>query len=160
MNYTTTNREFRESVLELIGTGFTNATKINLGVSYSQNRKLSIVMIEVSPSPIIHSLIFFYTRGLELHDVLCYRQKRFIRVNRSGDAFENVDRINRYLLKHLPKASPIAPKKIDEQTGRNRDVGIKDEQIQRLKDRIRIHIETNRSLRNQIKFLKDRTKPY
>ncbi len=153
--YSETNNEVRQAVLSLLGEGFENAKRINFSISYSQNRKLSIVTIEISPSALIHGLIFFYTRGLKLYDAIVYRNKRFARLNRSGDSLQRIDRINRFLLDKLPNYSPVALKKIKETASGDDDA--KDLQIQRLKDRLEITTATNRSLRNQIKALRARS---
>jgi hypothetical protein len=158
MNYYTTNADVRESVLKLLGTGFSDATKVNFAVSYSQARKMSIVVIEVSPSNIVHSLIFFYSRGLALYDVFCFKSKYFFRVVQSGQAFKHVDRINRFLMKGIPKFNPYAQRKVDEETKSDAEIESKEYQIQRLKDRISIEQEKNRSLQNQIKALKAKRK--
>ena len=70
MNYFAKHSEFIDLVLKLLGSGFGNPTKVNIGVSYSQTKRLSTITIEVSPSAVIHSLIFFYTRGLTLYDAI------------------------------------------------------------------------------------------
>jgi len=156
MNYFSDNSEVRELVLKLLGGGFSNAKRINFSVSYAQNRKLSIITIEAYPSSTIHALIFIYTRSLRLFDVLAYRGRLFRRINRSGDALKRLDRINQFILKKIPRLSPIAIKRIKEGSNRDSSNDLKTQQIQHLKDRIRIEKESNRSLRNQLKALRAR----
>ena len=154
MNYFTTNTEFRDSVLKLLGGGFSNVTKISIGVSYSQLRKMSVVEIEVFPSSIVHSLIFFYSRTLRLYDVICYKNRRYFRVSQQGSSFKLVDKINRFLMTKIPKSNPLSQRKIYEDA--DEENNMKDYQIQHLKDRLRIEQDTNRSLRNQLKVKKSR----
>jgi hypothetical protein len=152
MNYVTTIPKVRDAVMQLLGTGFSDAQKVHIGVTYSQTRKLSIIIIEVSPTPIIHSLIFFYSRNMTLSDVLFYRNKRYVRIGQGGKAFKCVDFINRFLLNKIPRYSPYIQKKIEEEA--NSEIESKDNQIQHLKDMLRIQRDTNQSLRNQIKALR------
>jgi hypothetical protein len=157
MNYYDDNsHDVRDLVLKLLGAGLTNVKRINFSVSYSQNRKLSAVIIEPSPSSTIQALIFFYTRSLRLYDAIGYRGRRLYRINRSGDSLKRLDRLNQFILKKSPRFSPISIRKIKEET--NSDIGdeLKDQQIQRLKDRLQIEKDNNRSLRNQMKVLRTR----
>ena len=154
--YSENNNEVRELVLKLLGGGLSNVKRINFSVSYSQNRKLSVVTIEASPSPTIQGLIFFYSRSLKLYDAIAYRGRQFRRINRSGDSLKRMDRINRFILEKIPRFSPIAIRKIKEASTSDSGNELKDQQIQRLKDRLRIQQDTNQGLRNQLKALRDR----
>jgi hypothetical protein len=154
MNYITSNEKLRESVLKLLGSGFSNSTKISIGVSYSQMRKITVVDIEVFPSSLVHSLIFFYSRTMRLYDVIYYKNRRYFRVSQQGKSFELVDKINRFLMTKIPRYNPLSQRKIYE--GEDSRIEMKDQQIQHLKDRLRIQQDTIRSLRNQLKVVKSR----
>jgi hypothetical protein len=154
--YSENNNELRELVLKLLGGGLPSVKRINFSVSYSQNRKLSIVTIEAAPRATIQALIFIYSRSLSLYDAIGYRGRRFYRINRSGDSLKRLDKINQFILKKIPRTSPIAIRKIKEGSVSDTGDEMKDQQIQHLKDRNRIEKETNRSLRNQMKALRAR----
>lgn len=154
MNYYSEDLELIKSVAKLLGDGFSMAERVNFGVSYSQNRRLSIVTIELMPTASIHSLIYFYSRGLTLYDVVAYKNKRYFKVNRGSKEFGDVEKINQIVLKYIPKRNPINSREIQEDD--DSMLQLKDEQIQHLKDRLRISAETLRSLRNQIKILKNK----
>ena len=157
MNYVSeNNREIRELVLNLLGSGFSNAKRINFSVSYSQSRKLSVITVEVSPSSTIHALLFFYTRAFSLYDAFIYKSRTFHRLSGVGGSLARMDEINRFMLEKLPRYNPIAARKIAEETGSKCDAELKDQQIQRMKDRLRIEKDSNQSLRNQLKALRAR----
>jgi hypothetical protein len=146
MNYVSTNNtELKESVATLLGIGKSQIQKINFSVSYTQNRKMSIVIIEVYPSPTIQAIFLFYTRGLKLHDTICYRSKRSFRVNRSNKSLQHIDRITKYLSERIPQFNPMTPRKIEEESDEEERLNRKDQQIQSLKDRNRVEKEINRS---------------
>ncbi len=151
MNYFSTDNDLIKSVAHLLGYGHSRAERVNFGVSYSQNRRLSIVTVELAPTVNLHSLIYIYTRGQALYDVLAVKNKRYYRVNQKGDEAEHVGRINKLVMEDIPKRNPINARELDE----NDDsmMQLKDNQIQHLKDRLRIEQERSRSLRNQIKAL-------
>lgn len=151
MNYYTTNHDVLDSVKSIIGSGFSDAKQVNIGVEYSQNRKMSVIVIELSPSTIVNSLVFFYSKGLALYDVISYKSKHFVRVAQSGQSFKHVDRINKFLMNGIAKYNPIAQRKIAEETDSDNEIQSKENQIIRLKDLLRIQRDTNASLRNQVK---------
>ena len=155
--YSEHNKDIRDAVLKLLGGGCTNAKRVNFSVSYSQNRKRSIVVIELVPCSTIHGLIFIYTRSLSLYDAFSYRNKRFLRIRPSGDALKLINQMNKFILSKIPTFSPISLRRIKEESGSS-DSGdqLKKQQIQKLKDRNRIEKEVSRGLRNQIKALRDR----
>jgi hypothetical protein len=152
------NKELRELVLQLLGGRFSNAKRVNFSVSYAQNRKLSTVVIEVSPCSTVHALIFFYTRSLRLLDAINYRNRRYFRITRSGDALKRIDRINKFILSKIPKLSPIALRRIREEDDSDGSDELMKQQIQHLKDKNRIEQDVSRSLRNQIKGLRSRVR--
>lgn len=153
MNYYSNDKDLIKSVAKLLGDGFSMAERVNFGVSYSQSRKLSVVVVELMPTASIHSLIFFYSRGMTLYDVVAFKNKRYYKVNRGNKEFGDVEKINQIVMKDIPKRNPINARGLDE----NDDsmMQLKDNQIQHLKDRLRIEQERSRSLRNQIKALRN-----
>jgi hypothetical protein len=164
--YSEHNAKIDNDVHELLGMDSQGSKRINFAVSYSQNRKLSVVVIEVSPSTIIHSLVFFYTRGLTLLDAWRYRNRQFQRIPRGGDSLQRIDRLNKFILMMIPEYAPVGPRRISEADSvTTADNDRKDQQIQRLKDRIRVEQDISRGLRNQIKTLRanqkrEREKPH
>ena len=157
--YTEHNPEIRQAVVKLLRGGFPNVKRVNFSVSYAQNRKISIVTVELVPVSVTHGLIFFYTRSLRLVDSFSYRNGRFYRIARTGDALKLINLINKFILTKLPRLSPIALRRIKEESGRS-DGGdeLKKQQIQHLKDKNRIEQDVSRSLRNQIKGLRSRVR--
>ena len=60
--------------------------------------------------------------------------------------------VKRYILKKMP----LVRQDIEEEMDSDAEIESKDQQIQHLKDMLRIQRDTNQSLRNQIKALKAR----
>jgi hypothetical protein len=161
MNYTSENTDLRSWVLSLLGDGFESTRSVSIGVSYGQGRRLTVIVVEVAPTSIVHGLLFFYSRGLRLFGAYVCRNNRFFRISRSKDALQKVDAVNRHLMKSIPKSNPISPRKIREDGASEDSDDRQDAEIQKLKDQNRIQRERNRiekdmakSLRNQIKVLK------
>lgn len=148
MNYFSKDKDLIKAVAKLLGDGFNMAERVNFGVSYSQNRKLSVVIVELMPTASIHSLIFFYSRSLSLYDVVAYKNKRYYKVNRGNKEFGDVEKINQIVIKDIPKRNPINARELDEEVEQ-------DYALEHQKDLLRIARETIRSLRNQIKSLKN-----
>jgi len=79
MNFYSTNKDLLNGLSKLFNISLTNDMRINYSVSYSKKRRLSIVIIELSYTPIVHSLIFFYNRGISLYDVVLYDRRKIVR---------------------------------------------------------------------------------
>jgi predicted RNase H-like nuclease (RuvC/YqgF family) len=58
----------------------------------------------------------------------------------------------------IQKFNPIAQRKIEEEMKSDTEIETKEQQIQHLKDRLRIQQDTITSLRNQIKMVKAKKK--
>jgi hypothetical protein len=158
MNYFSRDEDIKQSVLKLLGGGFSKKIeRVNFGVAYSQNRKLSVIIIEVAPSSIIHSIVLFYTKGVVLYDAVTFKNKRFFRIVRGTKAFGQVEKISEMLLKEIPKSNPYMARELDEEVDLDSRLQMKNAQIQHLKDRLRIEAGKNQNLRNQIKVLKHRS---
>ena len=165
MNYYSTDIDLRQSVASLLKLSPETVKRVNISISYSQNRKKSIVTIEVSPSSTIQALFFVYTRSLTLFDVFSYRSKSVYRISRNARTVQHIDRINRLLLTRVANASLIAPKNITEDDDEQEKLKQKDLQMQQLKDknrldreRARIEKNVTKSLRTQLQALKSRKK--
>ena len=156
--YTEHHPEIRDAVVKLLRGGFPNVKRVNFSVSYAQNRKISIVTVELVPVSVTHGLIFFYTRSLRLMDAFSYRNGRFFRITRSGEALKLIDLINKFILTKIPRLSPIALRRIKEDSSSDGGDDLKKQQIQHLKDKNRIEQDVSRSLRNQIKSLRTRVR--
>ncbi|TSA19510.1 hypothetical protein D4R75_08935 [bacterium] len=155
--FTETNEEIKTAVAALLNAELSSIKRVTFAVSYPQNRKPSVVTIEVSPSPTLQCLLFIYTRGRTLYDVISYRSKRFVRVSKNREAIEHIDRINHYLLTHVANVMPYAPKSIHEEDNDEQEkLKQKDLQLQQLKDRNRVDKNTIQSLRSQMKMLRQR----
>ena len=164
--YTEDNQEIIAAVAALLKIQQPSIKRVTFAVSYPQSRKPSVVTIEVSPLSTLQCLLFIYARGRTLYDVIAYRSKRFVRVNRAGEAVQHIDHINRYLLTHVANVSPYAPKNItEEDDDEQQKLQQKDQQIQQLKDknrldreRARIEKNVTKNLRSQLQALKSRKK--
>jgi hypothetical protein len=89
--------------------------------------------------------------------VIAYRSKSFVRVSKSREAVQHIDRINHYLLMHVANVAPYAPKNIHEEDDDAQEkLKQKDLQIQQLKDRNRVDKNAIQSLRSQMKTLRAR----
>jgi hypothetical protein len=115
---------------------------------------MSVVIMSVAPTAVVHALILFYKNGAVLYDVVGYKNKKYNRINHSGHAVEKIDHVGRFILEELPKRNSYIRHKIEEEMGSDCAIKTKEQDIQRLKDRIRILQDTNGSLHNQIKSLK------
>jgi hypothetical protein len=154
--YSENNKELKEAVASLLSISTAAFRRVNFGVSYSQNRKMSMVTIEVYPSSTLQGIILVYTRGLKLYDALTYRSKRFFRISQHRKSLQHLDRITQYLSERIPQFNPVSPRKIDEESDEKDKLEKKDQQIQQLKDRNRIEKDVSRSLRNQMRVLRAR----
>ncbi len=154
MNYYSTNPEILRAVVSLLGDGFSNASRASFGVAYSQNRKLSIVTVELSPSTTIHALFFIYTKGMVLYDVIRYSNKASQSINRSASDLKRVERIHELLTRWIPKISQTASLRIAEEQNSDEEKERKEQEIQRLKNRMEVEKSINKGLRDQIKVLR------
>ena len=94
MNFYSTDRNILEGLSKLFDITLKDSMKVNYSVSYSQNRRLSIVILELSYSQIVHSLIFFYTRSFKLYDIIFYKHKRIYRnINFTGFSLTTISAI-------------------------------------------------------------------
>jgi hypothetical protein len=125
MNYFSRNSEIRQSVLRLLGGGFTSATQVSIAVSYAQSRRWSMIEVELSPSSVVHSLIFIYNWNLALHDVLIYRNKRYVRAVQSGAAFKLIEGINQFLWSRIPRYNPVGGARYEIEDERRPDTALK-----------------------------------
>ncbi len=158
MNYTSENKDLRRWALSLLGDGFESTRSVSIGVSYGQGRRLTVIVVEVAPTSIVHGLLFFYSRGLRLFGAYVCRSNRFYRISRSKDALQKIDAVNRYLFQRIPKSCPIAPRQIrEDEPSEDLDNG-KDAEIQRLKDQNRIERERGRIERDVVKGLRTQLK--
>lgn len=154
MNFTSKNSELRKEVEGLIGEKLSNDGIVNFSVSYSQNHKLSLVVIELSRTAVLHSLIFIYTRGLTLYDVQRYKNKMFHRINFNGHDMKKISFINDFILRNINRSNPVPDRKLKEVVVDNMKDDVKDFQIKRLRDQMKILRDQIQSLRNQLKFVK------
>ncbi|MBU2491296.1 MAG: hypothetical protein KJ571_01625 [Bacteroidetes bacterium] len=154
MNFITKNSELRKEVIELLGEKLSYDGIVNFSVSYSQNQRITFIVVELSRSSVLHCLIFVYTRSLVLYDVQRYKNKTFHRINFNGNAMKRIKFINEFILRNINRSNPIPKKKLKEVVIENMKNEVKDYQIQKLKDQINIMKIRNRSLHNHLKFIK------
>ena len=155
MNFYSKDETLLKELSKLFNIPLNNNMKVNYSVSYSQNRRLSIVVIELSFTPIVHSLIFFYSRSLTLYDVLFYHQKRFQRLTNSSFR-KYVDKINKKILRNLPRINKFHYSQIKEFDENNRKEELLNIEIDNLKNNLRLSKDTISNLRRQIKNLKSK----
>lgn len=72
------------------------------------------------------------------------------------NTLKQIERIDKIVSQEIPDTGLLARREIAEDLKSNDEVERKNQEIQRLKDRLRIEKEINRSLRNQMKALKAR----
>ena len=156
MNYFGTYSEFLDSVLELLDNGFDNPKRVDIAISYSQGNRVSIITMQVSPTAIVHSLTFYYDSALNLFDCVGYKNKTIFRVGQESEAFQFVGKVNCYLLENSLKRSLYAEEQTKEVGHDAERIKSKIQEIQHLKDRLRIEAGKNQSMRNQIKVFKKR----
>lgn len=144
-------------VNEIFDNEFPSNVRVNFSVCYSQNKSMSIVVIEMSKTPFVHALFFFYSRSFGLYDVIRYKQKHWKRLNTSGNGIDKIHSLNKLILKHIARSNPSGERKIKEELLNETDCISKDYQIQSLRDRLKIANDTIRSLQNKIKHLRRKT---
>lgn len=152
--YTDDNPEIIAAVAALLKCEESSIQHLKLAVSYPDTGIPSIVTVDIYPVPRLEALFFIYTGDQALHDVIAFRDKRFVRANRNGKAVQHIDRINNYLLKYIVDAMPDASMDIHEEDDEQDKLKQKDLQIQQLRDRNRVDKNTIQSLRNQMKMLR------
>ncbi|MCX6141841.1 MAG: hypothetical protein NTZ35_01340 [Ignavibacteriales bacterium] len=153
--YVDDNPETITAVATLLRCEESRIEHLKLAVSNPDDANPSIATIEIYPVPTLDALFFIYSPGNILHDVIAFRDKRFVRVNRNGKTVEHIDRLNSYLMEHLANVMPEASTKIYKEDDEQQDkLKQKDLQIQQLRDRNRVDKNTIQSLRNQMKTLR------
>ena len=155
MNFYSTNKDLLNGLSKMFHISLTKDMRINYSVSYSQKRRLSIVIIELSYTPIVHSLIFFYNRGISLYDVILYDRRKIIRRGPSG-LLKYIDKINKQILKNIPRINRIYHYRIRENEEGRREDKLNDIENDNLKNKLRLSKDTISSLRRQIKNLKSK----
>lgn len=156
MIYYSTDPKTIKMVNDIFDNELPSEGRVNFSVAYSQNRRMSIVVVEMSRTPIVHALMFFYNRSFGLYDVIRYKQKQWKRLGSSGSSIDEIHQLNKLILKKIPRSNQQGERKIKENLLIEAECFLQDSQISKLKDQIRILKDQNQSLRNQIKFLKKR----
>ncbi|MDR3596575.1 hypothetical protein [Clostridium sp.] len=152
MNYSTNNQEILKAMETIFNTKFPQNSKVNFAVSYSQHRKLSMVVIQVDAANFYHALILVYTKGLSLYDVVKYNKSVVRRYGILSKLTPPVTKIKNYILKYIPSSNPLTNRKLNEGNA----VDNEDLKIDNLKNQIEQLKNKNRSYRDEIQNLKDR----
>ena len=150
MNFYSKNKYLLDGMSKMFNISLTKDMRINYAVSYAQNRRVTIVLVELTYSPIIHSLIFFYNRGLSLYDVILYDRRKIIRKGPAG-LIKYIHKINKQILKNIPRINRIYSYKLRENEEGSREEEFQEIEIDKLKNQLRLSKDTISSLRRELK---------
>ena len=156
--YSDDNPDPRQEVAALLNCNARNIELLKFAVSNPDDGNPSIMTVEIYPVPMLDALFFIYSGDQALHDVIAFRNKRFVRVNRNERAIQHIDRLNDYLLERVTNVMPGASKEIYTEDDEQDKLMQKDLQIQQLRDRNRVDKNTIQSLRTQLRISKGRKK--
>lgn len=154
MLYYSNDPQIIKIVNEIFDNDFSSNVRVNFSVCYSQQKRMSTIVIEMSPTPIVHSLIFYYSRSFSLYDVVRYKQKQIKRLGTATSPINEIHKLNKYILKHISRSNQTGERRIKEELINEVDCVSKDYQIQSLKNQLRIARDTIKSLRDKIKYSK------
>jgi type II secretory pathway component GspD/PulD (secretin) len=152
MNYSTTNQDILRAIETIFNTKFPQNSKVNFAVSYSQHRKLSMVIVQVDGANFYHALILVYNKGLSLYDVVKYNKSVVRRYGILSKLTPPVTLIKNYVSKYIPSNNPLTSRKLKEENAADNE----DLKIDNLKNQIEQLKNKNRSYRDEIQNLKDR----
>ncbi len=153
MNFYSKNKYLMNGLSKLFGIPLADDMRINYSVSYSQKRRISIVLVELAYTPIVHSLIFFYNRGISLYDVILYDRRKIVRKGSTG-FIKHIHKINKQILRNIPRINRILSYKLREDKEGSREDKFDKLEIEKLKNELRLSRDTISSLQRQIKLLK------
>lgn len=77
-------------------------------------------------------------------------------IDNSKNTLKEIESIDQFLSQELPNTGSLGRRDIAEDVKSDDVIERKNQEIQRLKDRVRIEREINRSLRNQMKTIKSK----
>lgn len=152
MNYSTDNTEIKKAMETIFNTKLSQNSKVNFSVSYSQQRKLSMVVVQVDGLNFYHALILVYTKSLSLYDVVKYNKSYVRKYGILSKLTPPVTLIKNYVSKNIPSYNPLTNRKLREDFA----VDNVDLKIENLKNQIEQLKNKNRSYRDEIQNLKDR----
>ncbi|MBX2977449.1 MAG: hypothetical protein KF721_15085 [Ignavibacteriaceae bacterium] len=157
MLYYSTNPKMNKIISELFDNDIQIEDRVNFSVSYSQNRSMSVVTIQISRTSAVHALMFFYTRAYSLYDVIRYNRKQIVRMKSSSKHIKLINEMNKYILKKISKNDPTTQRKLSEvisiieQDSQDNN----EARIESLKNDLRVARDVNKSLRDKISRLRE-----
>lgn len=154
MQYFSNDTNLKKLVNKIFDNELPSEGRVNFSVGYSQNKSMSIVVVEMSRTPIVHALLFFYNRSFGLFDVIRYKQKQWKRLGTAGKSIDAIHQLNKLILKKIPRSNQQGERRLKESLLIEAECVLQDFRIKSLKDQIRILRDQNQSLKNQIKYLK------
>jgi gas vesicle protein len=144
-------------ITELFDNDIQIEDRVNFSVSYSQNRSMSVVTIQISRTSAVHALMFFYTRAYSLYDVIRYNRKQIVRMKSSSKHIKLINEVNKYILKKISKNDPTTQRKLSEVISMIKEDNQEacDARIESLKNDLRVARDMNKSLRDKIRRLRE-----
>jgi len=152
MNYYTQNKEVLTAMENIFGQKFARNSKVNFAVSYSENRKMTMVLVQVVGIGSYHGLILVFTYSLTLFSVIKFNKNNVRSYGIFSKHSPPVEIIKKFIFRNIPPYNPLTVRKLRE--GDNDDKI--DFKIEHLKNQIEQLKNKNRSYRDEIKNLKDR----
>jgi hypothetical protein len=152
MNYSTDNTDIKKAMETIFDTKLPQNSKVNFSISYSQQRKLSMVVVQIDGLNFYHALILIYTKSLNLYDVVRYNKSYVRKYGLMSKLTPPVTIIKNYVSKNIPSYNPLTNRKLKEDMAADTD----DFKIEHLKNQIEQLKNKNRSYRDEIQNLKDR----
>jgi len=148
MNYLTKNPKVN-AILEKVFQFKSPSGRVNLAVDYSQNRRLTAVILQLEHTNLIHGLIFYYNRSYKLYDVLMYRNRAYWRVGELKRFALDLDFIDKFIQRNIPRSNQINPRYLKESEN------IWKVKYEVLKTQLDYEKSKAENLRSQIKSLRD-----
>lgn len=152
MNYYTNNAEILNAMATIFNTKFRHNSKVNFAISYSQSRKMSIVVVQVDGAYFYHALILVYTKSLSLYDVVIYNKSFVRKYGILSKLTPPVTVIKSFITKNISPYNPLSNRKLKEDVADDKE----DFRITNLKSQISQLKNKNRSYRDEIKSLRNR----
>lgn len=154
MNYFTHNKNILEAMEVIFATKFPANSKVNIAITYSHHRKMSMAILQIEDANFYHALILVFTKSLTLYDVVKYYKAYVRKYGIMSRYSPPVEVIKRFIFKNIPTYNPLSNRKLKENEAADNDII----RIEKLKNQIDHLKNKNRFYRDEIAHLKDNIK--
>lgn len=156
MNFFTTNKQVLEAMSTIFDQKFASNSKVNFAVSYSENRKMTMVVVQVVRAGFYHGLILVFTNSLTLYSVIKFNKNYIRNYGIFSKHSPPVDIIRKFIFRNIPPYNPLPVRKLKEGDGDETDLKIEKlkNQIGQLKNSSRGYRDEINNLRKRIRLMK------